>query len=460
MRTFPLNRHRGLNTSHKVILLAVVAIGIFAMRVDAQSLRRSAIVRAVEQARPSVVNITGQKMVPVEDQYSDARKRVNGMGTGVVVDHRGYILTNYHVVEGVRRINVTTSNGSAYVARLVANDPTTDLAIIKIPTRTSMTVVHVGSSKDIYWGETVIAMGNAYGYENTVTTGIVSALHRNVQVNDKQAYRDLIQTDASINPGNSGGPLLNIDGDMIGINVAVRVGAQGIGFAIPVNQALQVAARLMSVERLSGVWHGVIHEDQMVGTSSSVVVKNVKPDSPASRAGLRPGDVIQQVAGQKVGRGLDVECALIGTRAGETVDFAVVRDNKAVDVQLGLEAQPSVRARKPLAETIVKDPVWTKLGVRLEPVSQADVRKQIDKFRGGLRVTAIRAGGVAAQEGIQKNDVLVGMRIGKQDWETISLDNLHYIMEEANEKGHSNVPFYVVRNGKTLSGSFTPTVLR
>ena len=180
----------------------------------------------MQAARPSVVNIHGHKTITTATAGypgGDAPRKVNGMGTGVVIDERGYVITNYHVVEGVREIKVTLHNGKGYVARLVAHDPVTDLAIIRIPVRERMPLITIGTSDDLMEGEDVIAVGNAYGYENTVTRGIVSALHRTVQVTDSQQYEDLIQTDASINPGNSGGPLLNIDGEMIGINVAVRV---------------------------------------------------------------------------------------------------------------------------------------------------------------------------------------------------------------------------------------------
>jgi len=207
------------------------------------------------------------------------------------------VLTNHHVVEGVKRIRVTLANGRACIAKLVAHDPVTDLAIIKIPVKQRMPTINIGSSRDILTGETVIAVGNAYGYEHTVTTGVVSAQHRSVQVNDSQDYPDLIQTDASINPGNSGGPLLNIDGEMIGINVAVRVGAQGIGFAIPVDKAMRVAARLMSVERLRGVWHGVVHEDVVRGNQQVVIVRDIKSGSPAQLAGIKQGDVIRSIGG-------------------------------------------------------------------------------------------------------------------------------------------------------------------
>ena len=195
-----------------------------------------------------MVNIRGEKTVGPGGATATGGEnahRVNGMGTGVVIDPRGYILTNYHVVEGVREIQVTLSDESRFVATLVARDLETDLAVIKIAAPDKLPVITAGTSSDLMAGESVIAVGNAYGYENTVTRGIISALHRAVQVSDAQYYDDLIQTDASINPGNSGGPLLNIDGEMIGINVAVRAGAQGIGFAIPVDKVMNVAATLL-----------------------------------------------------------------------------------------------------------------------------------------------------------------------------------------------------------------------
>ncbi len=179
---------------------------------------------AIAHIKDTVVNIHGQKTIGATDEpgAKDSQRRVNGMGTGVLIDERGYILTNYHVVEGVAKIEVTLDNGKNYVAQSVSSDPAADLAVIKITSDKKFPVIPIGGSGDLMVGETVIAVGNAYGYENTVTEGIVSALHRSVQVNDAQGYEDLIQTSAQINPGNSGGPLINIDGDTIGINVAVR----------------------------------------------------------------------------------------------------------------------------------------------------------------------------------------------------------------------------------------------
>ncbi|MBN2291809.1 MAG: trypsin-like peptidase domain-containing protein, partial [Pirellulales bacterium] len=170
----------------------------------ASDLRQTAVVKAIRQAAPSVVNIRGEKRVTGPDGVDDdSGRRVNGMGTGVVLDPRGYIITNHHVVDGVREIQVTLDAGERYVARLIARDPETDLAIIKIDCPRKLKVINLGSSNDLMTGEPVIAVGNAFGYEHTATRGIISSLHRAVQVSDAQYYSDLIQTDASINPGNS-----------------------------------------------------------------------------------------------------------------------------------------------------------------------------------------------------------------------------------------------------------------
>src|SRR5215212_8932998 len=264
--------------------------------------RLTPIVLAVRKARVSVVSIKGQKTVTEaaepgnKGDASEAPRQVNGMGTGTVIDERGYILTNYHVVSDVRRIEVTLDDGRGLIADLVAYDAAADLAVIKIPAPKSMTVIRLGTSADLMVGESVIALGNAFGYEQTVTRGVVSALGRDVQVSETQSYDHLIQTDASINPGNSGGPLLNIDGEMIGVNVAVRAGAQGIGFAIPVDKVLEITASLMTVAKVDSNWHGIETRLPTPGEPGSVVTR-VEENSPAAKSGLQKGDVITQVAG-------------------------------------------------------------------------------------------------------------------------------------------------------------------
>ena len=233
------------------------------------------------------------------------------MGTGVIIDSRGYIITNYHVVDGVREILVTLADGHRQTAKLFARDLETDLAVIKIDARTPLPEIPMGTSSDLMTGETVIAVGNAFGYEHTVTRGIVIALHRSVQVSDAQFYDDLIQTDASINPGNSGGPLLNIDGEMIGINVAVRAGAQGIGFAIPVDKVTAVAVGLLASCNAGKVRMGMATANDASPSSQGMVVGAVEAQSPAAAAGLLAGDVVTGVDDAEVSRPLDFQRAML-----------------------------------------------------------------------------------------------------------------------------------------------------
>ncbi len=416
---------------------------------SASELRRSAIVEAVATARPAVVNIHGRKTVPVEyDTQTTAEpgSQVNGMGTGIVIDERGYIVTNYHVVEGVSRIRVTMSDETTAVAELVANDPKTDLAIIKISTEAPLPVIRFGTSEDLMPGETVVAVGNAYGYEHTVTQGIISALHRTVQVSDYQKYMDLIQTDASINPGNSGGPLLNIDGDMIGINVAVRVGAQGIGFAIPINEALDVAADLLASARSSQTSDGLQVVTQYEDHGAQAVIKGVAKGSAAEKAGFRPGDIIVAAGDRPVQRRLDLERVLLNRQVGEEVDIEVQRDGQVTELSIVLAEGAGQRST-------VSDLAWTTLGMRLEPIAASAFRKYQTRYRGGLKVLAVRADSPAFEHGIRRGDILVGMH----KWETISQDNVAYILNSAEFKSTQPFKFYILRGTETLFGTMRAT---
>jgi serine protease Do len=422
-------------------ILILLPLATLTSDVGGTELRRTATVRAVEHARPSVVNIHGQKTVaPTEEntRRGDAPQHVNGMGTGVVIDPRGYIITNYHVVEGVKKIQVTLAGGQPYTAVLVSHDPRTDLAVIKISAKEPMPVISIGTSSDLMSGEPVIAVGNAYGYEHTVTRGIISALHRTVQVSDAQQYRDLIQTDASINPGNSGGPLLNIDGEMIGINVAVRAGAQGIGFAIPVDMAMNIAAMLMSVERIDNNYHGV-HATNETVSRREFIVGEVDEESPAAKGGLRPGDVITQVDDKPVARALDFERALIDRKAGEEVPVTVDRNHQPVTLTLVLAAK---------VRTAPADQTWEQLGLKLEPVASKQFRQVQSRYHGGLLVQSVKPDSPAARQGIRRGDILVGMHI----WETVSLENVAYILNRPDFADLEPLKFYILRNNEPLFG--------
>jgi serine protease Do len=417
-----------------------------ASELEASELRNSPIVKAVHDAEPSVVNIHGRKTVRAEAASygtSEPVRQVNGMGTGVVIDSRGYILTNYHVVEGVSNIQVSLADGKNVIARLISHDPKTDLAVIKIDTKDPMSVIQFGTSCDLMKGEPVIAIGNAYGYEHTVTRGIISALHRNVQVSDEQKYNDLIQADASINPGNSGGPLLNIDGEVIGLNVAVRVGAQGIGCAIPIDEALEVAARLMSTERIEQTTHGIVGKTIAEPGQTRFVATSVRADTPAGKAGLKAGDVVTAICGRPVSRGLDVELALLGARANQDLDVEVLRDGQPASLQLAVMPLTRTTSAKP----VLADRSWTALGLKLSVMDQAEFGRLNTRYRGGLTVLDVRPGSPAAQQGIRRGDVLVGMHV----WETISLENIAYILER-DDLSKESIVFYIVRGSETLYG--------
>jgi len=411
----------------------------------AEDIRRTAIVRAIESCRDSVVNIHGEKYVSDSSNDSEDR-RVNGMGTGVVIDARGYAVTNFHVVDGVREIEVTLASGRTAAARLISHDRKTDLAVIKIDTVDPLPVIQLGTSDDLLIGETVLALGNAFGYEHTVTRGIISALHRNVDVSPTQRYEDLIQTDASINPGNSGGPLLNINGEMIGINVAVRAGAQGIGFAIPVDSVLRIVTGLLSIERIDQTWHGIVCRT----CSTGALIESVHSQSPAETIGMRAGDIILRVGDKSVTSQLDIERALLGRKAGEIVAVTVTREGGEENLALAL-----AKARK--QKVSASERSWDQLGLRLAPAVPSTVQQLQPRYRGGLLVQEVRFGSPANDKGIRPGDILVGLHI----WETVKPDNVSYILDQIESDELERVKFYILRGRDTLFGHLTSdTILR
>jgi serine protease Do len=425
------------------------------LAVAADSARMTPIVRAVRNASPAVVNIQGQKsVVETTESSRQVSKQVNGMGTGVIIDPRGYILTNFHVVDGVKRINVTLSSGQAFVAKIVARDAQTDLAIIRINAATELPTIMIGTSQGLMAGETVIAVGNAFGYENTVTTGIISALHRNVQVNETQQYLDLIQTDASINPGNSGGPLLNVDGDMIGVNVAVRAGAQGIGFAIPVDNALEVATRLLSIEQLDNNWHGMAAMT-LNGQAGPVTIARVDRNSPADACGIARGDQIQQIGGVEIRRPIDIERALLGRRSGERIPVQVVRDNQAMTLDLQLASRSGATVARTAQvqpqqhlqpQSTFDQATWETLGLILEEETPESFRERSLPYEGGMRVMSVKPDSSAARQGVREGDILVRFH----RWTTVTQSDVQFLVDHADTLSQAgSLKFYIVRGDKT-----------
>jgi serine protease Do len=412
--------------------------------------RRTAIVEAVDRVHRSVVSLSSEKKAESHSRWpfspeENQRPRVSGMGSGVIIDRRGYILTNHHVVDKVQGIMVQLDDGTTCPARLLQFDPVMDLAIVKIEPPRPLIPIEMGTSADLMLGETVITIGNAFGYENTVSQGIISALHRDVTLSDDQVYRNLIQTDACINPGNSGGPLINIEGQLIGINVAVRAGAQGIGFALPIDEVKRVAAELLSTRRLSAIWHGVVAVEQRRGARRSVVVAEAQPGSPAEAAGLRPGDEVVRVGDVAVTSTLDIERGLLEARPGRPASVTVRRGGS--ESALTLDVRP-LQGDVPAPPGETDEEVWRLLGLKTLAVPSEYVAAVSAKLRGGLYVQAVLPGSPAAEASIQKGDILLGMRVGTRSWETIRPDNLLYVLRQPETTRARNAEFYVVRKNE------------
>lgn len=411
----------------------------------ASETRRTAIVEAVEKVHQSVVSISSEKKAESHSRWpfspeENQRPRVSGMGSGVLIDARGYILTNHHVVDKVQGIMVQLFDGTAVPARLLQFDPVMDLAVLKIEPPRPLTAVEIGTSSDLMVGETVITIGNAFGYENTVSVGIVSALHRDVTLSDDQVYRNLIQTDACINPGNSGGPLINVEGQLIGINVAVRAGAQGIGFALPIDDVKRVATELISTRRLTAMWHGLVAMERR-GPKRGVVVAEVQPGSPAESAGLRQGDEVIRVGDVAVTSPLDIERGLLDARPGRPAHLKIRRGTS--ESALALDIRPSP-GRIAATTGGTDEVVWRTLGLKVLVAPPEYVAGVSPKLRGGLYVQAVLPGSPAAEAAIKEGDILLGMKVGARNWETIRPDNILYVLRQPETVQADSAQLYVV----------------
>jgi S1-C subfamily serine protease len=380
-------------------------------------LRRTATVRAVEKVGPAVVNITTDQVVqgggpspfapnagpPGFDWFfrdlfePRLPSHVQSLGSGVVIDPERHVLTNEHVVAAAERIRVTLADGRQFDARLVGADPNNDLAVLELDTKDSVPWTPPGSSADLMVGEPVIAIGNPFGLSNTVTTGVLSAVDRSLRTEDR-VFHGFLQTDASINPGNSGGPLLNADGSLIGINSAIYSGAQGIGFAIPIDTAQRVVRELIRHGEITPVWLGFDLQDLDEGLAealalpegaSGALVSRVRPQTPAAEAGVERGDVLTSVDGH-------------GVRTAREAYEIFERCTPGQELRLGLErggAAREVKARAvPFPLDQVPDLGARLLGLRLAPGDG-----------GGFEVTGVQAGSGAARIGIEPGDRLLAI---------------------------------------------------
>jgi serine protease Do len=316
-----------------------------------------------EKVHPAVVNIVAttlsvnfwMEIIPRE-----------GQGSGFIIDREGYILTNNHVVEKAQKITVTLSDGRKIAASLVGRDPTSDLAVIKIPSGKANMAASLGDSDQVRVGQKAIAIGNPFGLSHTLTTGIVSALRRSIMTGENAQIDDLIQTDAAINPGNSGGPLLNSNGEVIGINTAIfslSGGYQGIGFAIPINRAKEVATQLITAGRVARPWLGItgvsineeVSKELGLGVENGVLIVKTLPGGPADQAGLQGGssrviiggmqlliggDVITSIEGEKITNMQDLVRTIDKLSVGQNITLGIYRNNQFVDLRVTLTERP------------------------------------------------------------------------------------------------------------------------
>ena len=390
------------------LALAAVLVGLFppATRGDARSdraTRRTPVVEAYERVRDSVVNISTTEVVEqrywgvdvfgFRNTFTVPRERTS-VGSGFVIHENGYIATNAHVVSAGAQLTVTFADGSEYEARIIGRDTAQDLAVIKIDAGRPLKPITLGSSEDLMIGERTVAIGNPVGLQNTVTTGVISALHRELAIGGRVVYQDVIQTDASINPGNSGGPLLNILGELIGVNTAIRGDAQNIGFAIPVDQLREMLPEILDSEKRNNVQIGM----RVSGTQPARVL-SVREGSPADRAGVRLGDIVEAVDGQAVRQPVDFHVAMLERQAGDRVRLRLNRNGVSRETRMDLVPVPTPDGRK--------------LAFRHFGLTIADVKdRAAERFRWskqGVIVVAVEPKSPADREDIQPGDLLVSM---------------------------------------------------
>jgi S1-C subfamily serine protease len=296
-----------------------------------------AVIDVVDRVGPAVVRLAVRDGDPARPGQSRG-----GSGSGVIVAPDGLILTNSHVAGAASRIEVTTADGQDLHARLVGDDPDTDLALIRINEPATLPSARLGDSKRLKRGQLVIAIGNPLGFESTVTTGVVSALGRSLRSRNGRLIDDVIQTDAALNPGNSGGPLVSSRGEVVGINTAVIMGAQGICFAVAANTASFVLGELVRHGRVRRAFIGIAAQQTAIpplrrraaglAQDRAVMISTVEPDSAAERAGLRPGDIIVALDGVTIAGADDLVRALTGDKIGRSVAFDVLRGTERLTV--------------------------------------------------------------------------------------------------------------------------------
>ena len=331
------------------------------------------------------------------------------LGSGFIIDPSGLIVTNNHVVEGADQIKVRLFDEREFDAKVLGRDAKTDLALIKIEGAADLTALKMGDSEATEVGSWVLAVGSPFGLEQTVTAGIVSAKGRLIGAGP---YDDFIQTDASINPGNSGGPLLNMNGEVIGINTAIVAQGQGIGFAIPINLAQSIVAQLKEHGSVTRGWMGVGIQDltpelaQYYGLKDQkgVLVTQVFPGDPADKAGIKVKDVITSINGKPVTTGRELSSAVAGMPVGKDVPVKIVRDGKEQSLTVQITER---KEQEEQASRGGQVPESDELGIRAADLNPENAKRfGVDESERGVIVVSVRAGSKADQGGLQQGDVI------------------------------------------------------
>jgi serine protease Do len=414
------HRHGLLLASAFLMALAAGA----ATAQDGLAARRTPIVEAVQRVRDSVVNISTEQLVNVrrglgpfrpgdpfdrffEDFWSgpivERRKVKSPLGSGCVITPDGLVITNEHVVRRASTIYLTLDSGEQINARLLGSDPEHDLALLRAETDKTLAAIPMGSSSDLMLGETVIALGNPFGFENSVTSGIISALDREITVGsgaDGARYNGLIQTSALINPGNSGGPLVNVLGEMIGINAAVVDQAQGIGFAIPVGRARDILAPLLTGPHVSDAWTGI--KGETIAGRHGARITEIDAAGPAA-ALFKTGDVIESLDGIPVRDLFDLNLAVAQRKPGDAISFAALRAGQAVTLNMTVARLPQLSA---------DDLLRAKLGVRGQDLTATLARSLGVAVNEGVVLADVTPDGPAGKAGIIRGDVII--QLGRQ----------------------------------------------
>jgi len=357
--------------------------------------RMTPTVLAVQAAAPSVVAIETEVTVANPfPSFGPSQFETTSQGSGVVIDEGGIVLTNAHVVDGANEIIIHTADGQALEARVIGMETDLDLAVLNVKGERPLPAIDLGTSGDLLLGESVIAIGNPYGLGQTVSTGVVSTVSREVEI-QQGIFQDYVQTDAAINPGNSGGALVNIEGELIGINTAIHAQGEGIGFAIPVDRANKVAQDLMLYGKVNVPWLGTdlgdLSRRRLVGTpleAGAVVVDAVHAEGPADSAGLEKGDLLYKADGRPIHSRADLNAYLSQMDPGSRVTLSIYRGTRPLKVSLTTADFP---------EDLVDTVIGTTMGIQLEP------------DRHGLLVSEVDPTGSWADAGLKPGDIILAV---------------------------------------------------